>query len=362
MKIAIVGCGNIANVHAKALGQLGQTLALAVGTDPSRAAAFGKKWGAKETSVHMEDALAPDIDVIHICTPPALHYEMVKQALAAGKHILCEKPLALTAAEGKELADIAKQKGLLGAVNFNSRFHEACVQAKALIHSPGFGPIHFLHGCYLQEFHLLPADYMWRYDGKLARPMRAVTEIGSHWIDMARYWSGLEVEAVSAAFGYFQPDRVLVEKTMYAPGNDGEGETVRIDSEDAAVATFRFSGGALGSMVLSEVSSGRSNYLSMEVSGTKGAVWWNSEDPYRLNQSAGKSFGHNTRVNAFGGGFPDTFSAFFTKVYGALSAGYDPDASADYPTLEDGYRNAAVCEAIYQSAHNQSAWTQVLYT
>ena len=356
MNVAIAGCGFIANTHAQALRQLEQNLVLAVDADFARAEAFREKWGAGAASDKFADVLNPGVDVVHLCTPPTLHYEMAKQVLQAGKHIICEKPLTLNAAEAKELMELAKQKGLVAAVNFNVRFHEACGRAKALVDAPEFGDVHLVHGVYFQEFHLLPADYMWRYNAEHGGKMRAVTEIGSHWIDLARYWSGLEVAAVSASFGKFRPDRKQDGGLMYPPEHEG-GTPLRVDSEDAAAVTLRFSNGAMGSMLLSEVSSGRSNYLSMEVSGGGEAVWWNSEDPYRLNHAAGKFSGHNTTVNAFGGGFPDTFAAFFTHVYGALQSG--GAGQADYPTFYDGFVNVAVCEAIFESAQNNSAWTEV---
>ena len=358
MKIAIVGGGSIANTHARALRQLGQRISLVIGTDLARTEAFGRTWGAEKASICFADALAPGIEAVHICTPPVLHYRMASEALDAGKHVICEKPLALAAADAKALADLAKRKGLLGAVNFNTRFYEACTQARALVQSPDFGPIQLIHGAYLQEFHLLPADYMWRYDAELGGLMRAVTEIGSHWIDLARFWSGLEIEAVSAVFGCFQPERILNGKTMYPAGHKG-GAPVRVDSEDAAAVALRFSNGALGNMLLSEVSPGRSNALSMEVSSANGALWWNSEDPYRLNQSLGKFRGSHVRTNAFGGGFTGTFAVFFEKLYNALAVGYDPDKAADFPTFEDGWKNVAVCESIYKSACSASTWTEV---
>ncbi|MDL2213969.1 Gfo/Idh/MocA family oxidoreductase [Clostridia bacterium OttesenSCG-928-O13] len=360
MNVAIVGPGGIANTHAAALAQLKQNLVMVVGRDAAKAKAFAETWGAAASSTKLEDALGPGVDVVHLCTPPALHYAMAKDILAAGKHLVCEKPLTLSADEAKELVALAKEKKVLAAVNFNVRFHEACGRAKAAVADKSFGDVQLIHGTYFQEFHLLPADYMWRYIPQLGGKMRAVTEIGSHWIDLARFWTGLEINAVCATLGRFNPKRMLDGGMMYPEGHKG-GEEVEVGSEDAAAVTFRFENGALGSMLLSEVSSGRSNYLSMEVSSGNAAVWWNSEDPYRLNEASGKFAGAKTTVNAFGGGFPDTFSAFFGKVYGALKAGQYEMDGADYPTLQDGFVNAAVCDAIWQSAHSKSAWTEVSY-
>lgn len=359
MNVAIIGCGGIANVHAQALGQLRQNLVLAIDRDLAKANDFKEKWGAAAASNNWLDTLGPGVDCVHLCTPPALHYEMAKEILAAGKHLVCEKPLTLDAGEAKELFTLAQDNHLLAAVNFNVRFHEACQRARETVAAKDFGPIQLIHGTYFQEFHLLPTEYLWRYLPKLSGKMRAVTEIGSHWIDLARYWTGLEVAAVSATLGKFNPQRVVDGGVMYPHGHT-PGEEIVVDTEDAAAVTLRFSNGALGSMLISEVSSGRSNRLALEVSSGGGAVWWNSEDPYRLNQSEGKSSGVKAVVNAFGGGFPNTFSAFFNRVYTAMDSGHFELAEADFPTVYDGYVNSAVCDAIWQSAQNQSAWIDIV--
>lgn len=225
---------------------------------------------------------------------------MVKQLLEAGKHVVCEKPLCLSAAEARDLMDLGAKKHLLTAVNFNVRYHEACQRAKTLISSEEFGAPCLISGSYKQEFHVLPNAYMWRYIPSLGGDMRAVTEIGSHWIDLVRYWTGLEITAVSAAFGKFSPDRFLKDGTMYPTRQEGS-EPIRVDSEDAAAVTLRFSNGALGSLLLSEVSHGRNNAVQLEVSSARKSVWWCSEDPYRLYQSS-KFAGVQAQTNAFGGG------------------------------------------------------------
>lgn len=353
VNVAIVGCGNIAATHAEALRQLGQPLVAVVDRSQEKAEAFARQWGAGAAYDQLDAVLGDGVDCVHLCTPPALHYPMVKAILSAGKHVVCEKPLCLDAGEAKELAELAAAKGVVGAVNFNVRYHAACQQARQTVSSPDFGPVHLISGSYKQEFHALPAPYLWRYQPQLAGNMRAVTEIGSHWIDLARYWTGLEIQAVSATFGKFSPQRMVEDGMMY-PDSHATGERVTVDTEDAAVVTFRFDNGALGSMLLSEVSHGRTNEVQMDVSSGTHSVWWNSEDPYRLSQST-KNAGIQSQVYAFSGGFPNTFTSFFEEVYKAINH----TGEGDFPSLLDGYRNVAVCEAIYQSASHHSAWTAV---
>lgn len=352
---AIIGCGFIAHVHAQALIELGHSLSVVVDASLPQAEAFAKQWGAQRCGTDFSLALADEIESIHICTPPTLHPAMIKAAILAGKHVICEKPMCLNPLDAKELWLLAQEKGVVGAVNFNVRFHDACQQAKKRISAPDFGRICLIHGAYLQEFHALPADYNWRYKPELAGPMRATTEIGSHWIDLARFWTGQEIEEVSANYGKFTPNRFLCDGILSAE-EKGNSASIHVESEDAAVISMRFSNGALGSLLLSEVSHGRNNRVSIEVTGTQQSLWWNSEDPYHLNHSH-KGGGVLTHTNPFGGGFPDTFKAFFKEVYQDIAAGR-PSAHPTYPTFADGYINAAVCAAIYASATHNSEWVK----
>lgn len=356
MRIAIIGCGWIAGTHAQALREMGHGIAVVIDRDAKTAEAFGERWRADRSGTDPVAALADDIDAIHICTPPTLHYPMVKDALNAGKHVICEKPLCLQTDDAKELMLLAKEKKRVGAVNFNLRFYDACQRAKSIIAHPDFGKVFFVHGAYLQEFHALPCEDGWRYQPELAGPMRATTEIGSHGIDLIRFWTGLEISEVSANFGRFTPERFVSDGVMDTHGKTGS-KKVTVASEDVAVISMRFHNGAMGSLVLSEVSHGRTNRITLEVTGAAQSVWWNSEKPYHLN-SGRRSEGVRSQVNAFSGGFPNTFKAFFEEVYRDIETG-KPSEKPSYPTFYDGYVNAAVCEAIHQSASHNSAWVPV---
>lgn len=354
--IAIIGSGLIARVHAQVLKELGHTITAVVNVNKKSAEAFARQYKAEGFGDDFAMALADNIDCVHVCTPPTLHYETVKSALNAGKHVICEKPMCLSSDEAKELMLLAKERNLIGGVNFNVRFYDACKKARELVSTAEFGDICLIHGSYLQEFHALPDAYSWRYKPELAGEMRATTEIGSHWIDLARFWTGLEITEVSANYGRFTPDRYVADGVMYRAENENSRK-ITINSDDAAVISIRFSNGAIGNLLLSEVSHGRTNRLSLEVSGTNKSVWWNSEDPYHLNNSR-KFEGINTQVNAFSGGFPNTFKAFFEEIYKDIENGI-PSENPLYPTFNDGYVNSAVCAAIYESANNNSIWVKV---
>ncbi len=337
MEVALIGTGFAAGTHARNLAAMGIKIRVVVDrVSMDSARAFAERWGAGGCSDRLEDAFAPDIDFVHICSVPTCHFEEARAALMAGKNVVCEKPLCLDADEAEELARLAGERGLVNAVCFNIRFYDACGKLRERL--PGCGGLCLAHGEYLQEFHALPCEYAWRYDERVAGPMRAVTEIGSHWFDMLRYVTGEEVVSVAAQFGAFTKERKLADGVMYRP--DGAGETVRVASEDAAVVAFRLSNGALGNVTLSEISHGRTNRVTLELCGRDGSLWWNSEDPYKL-WSGKKGLGANVRTDSFADGFDATFRDMFAAIYGG---------SDRYAKFSDGAKNARICAAIYESA------------
>jgi predicted dehydrogenase len=354
MKIAIIGNGGIAHTHVKELKSLGHEVSVVIGRDKERTRDFAMKYGIETYSDDISAALISEIDCIHICTPPALHYEMVKRVLNEGKHVICEKPLCINAAQAKELADLAREKQVVAAIDFNVRYYGACKQIKEMLKQQKLGKLCLIHGSYLQEFHALPEANSWRYQEQMSGKMRAVTEIGSHYIDLVRFVTGLDVMEVSADFGSFIPKRYVKDGIMYEENSEGAKE-VLVASEDVAILSFRLSNGALGNVVLSEVSHGRSNYLNIELTGTKQSVWWNSEDCNRLNTSK-KSRGICSNINAFGGGFDDTIGRLFADVYASIQSG---GVEHNYPDFTDGYVNLAICEATYESNQKNGIWTKV---
>lgn len=356
-EVAIWGAGGIANTHAAALKANGIPVGLVVNHNVDTAKEFAEKWGIPKWSADPNALLETNISVVHVCTPPGLHYEMVKFLLEHDKHVLCEKPLCLDLAQADELTALAHEKNLNCAVNFNVRFHPACQEVKARIQQKVFGDIRLIHGTYLQEFHALPAPYGWRYQEPLGGTMRAVTEIGSHWLDLAEYLSGKRIVGLQALFGSFQEQRVLKDGFMYEPQGD-ESQCLKVSSEDSALIQFRMENGAIGSVVLSEVSHGRTNHLTMEITGANQTIWWDSEHNTALHD-AEKGSGVHTTLYPFGtNGFNDTFAALQANYYAALNM-TRPFNQAGFPTLEDGRRLVLLCQAVQQSAQGGGIWVAV---
>jgi len=357
MKAGIWGAGFVAHTHAEAIKGENVPIGAVVDVDLLCAKDFADKWGAETYGFDASILLRDDITVVHVCTPPNLHYEMVMQLLEAGKHVLCEKPLCLESDQADELVRYAKEKGLICAVNYNVRFHQACQKAMEIVSSDDFGPVFLIHGSYLQEFHVLPNPHGWRYDPVLAGKMRAVTEIGSHWMDIAQYISGKSLTFVSAVFGNFNPTRTLKDGFMHLPGTHQAGDTIDVLSEDAATINIKFSDGAIGTAIFSEISQGRINRLSLEVTGLERNLWWNSEDNNMLYTSR-KGEGVNKQVFAFGNGFADTFRSLLGAYYSDVRIGKAPDKTV-YPSFEEGARIVRLCNALHESAIDNAKWVEV---
>lgn len=355
MNVAIIGAGWISDTHAEAIKAAGAKIEAIVDTNIEAAEAFAKKWDIPVCSADVSVVYKDSIQVVHVCTPPIMHYEMVSSLIKAGKHILCEKPLCFNEKEAEELVSLAKQYNAVCATNFNVRFHMACQKAKQLVSDENFGRVLLVHGNYLQEFHVLPAPMGWRYNDELSGGMRAVTEIGTHWADIAQYVSGKKIVAVSAQFGCFNPVRRVKDGLMYADSDDGE--ILNVSSEDAACINLRYEDGVIGSVLLSEVSPGHVNHIFLEVTGEKGNLWWNSEQ-YNILHTATQNSGVNTEIFAFGNGFMDTFRELVKYFYDAVEKGVVPENPA-YPTFEEACGIVKICNAIQRSAVNNAAWEEI---
>jgi predicted dehydrogenase len=366
IKAAVVGTGFIGVVHVEALRRLGIEVTGVVGSTPERAAAKARTAALPAPYPSFEAMLAdPAVEVVHLTTPNHLHYEQTKQALAAGKHVVCEKPLAMDSTETGELLRLAEQSGLVHAVNFNIRFYPQCVEARERIGSGEIGDVRLISGGYLQDWLLLNTDWNWRLDPAEGGSLRAVGDIGSHWLDLVQHVSGLRVEAVMADLSTFIPIRKqpVGPVETFSQATRGEAIDTPMETEDAAGILLRFSGGARGVFTVSQVSAGRKNRLSFEIDGSSSALAWVSEQPEEL------WIGHRDRPNELllrehgdyppghAQGFPDTFKALYRAVYGAVAAG-GPPAKPEYPTFADGHEEAVIADAIARS-QAEGRWVSV---
>jgi predicted dehydrogenase len=368
---ALVGTGFIAAVHVEALRRLGVEVLGVVGSSPERAAeaGLGHVYGNLEELLEDEH-----VDVVHLATPNDLHYRQVKQALAAGKHVVCEKPLALTATESGELVELAKAAGVVHCTNFMARFYPLAQHARSLVSEGALGEIWNVHGSYLQDWLLRPTDWNWRLVPEHGGGLRAIGDIGSHWLDLVQFVTGRRIVEL---FGDLQTV-IPVRRRPTGPvqtfaETEAEGEDVAIATEDLAHVLLRFEGGASGSVVVSQVSAGRKNMLAFELDGADAALAWHSERPEEL------WLGHRERPNETllrdpgllapearatttlpGGhaeGFAETFRELYRRVYRAVESG-GPPAEPDYPTFVDGHWENVLGEAIALSSRERR-WIEV---
>jgi predicted dehydrogenase len=375
LRAGVVGTGFIGPVHVEALRRIGVEVLGVVGSGAARSADTARRLGIPRAYDSVDALVAdPDIDVVHITSPNHLHFPHAEAALRAGKHVVCEKPLAMDSRESRALVDLARETGRVNAVNFMIRYYPLAQHARALVRNGALGPLYSVQGSYLQDWLLLPTDWNWRLDSALGGSMRAIGDIGSHWIDLLGFITGLEVESVLADFATFLPVRQKpagsVETFTGSRPPAGSAAEVPISTEDYATVLFRYAGGARGVMTVSQVSAGRKNRLAYEIDGAQAALAWDGEQPNSL------WIGHRDRPNevlikdpalldpaarpyaAYPGGhaegFPDTFKQLYQAIYSYIAAG-DWTAPPDFPTFADGHRALRVGEAILQSAR-QDRW------
>jgi predicted dehydrogenase len=371
-RAGVVGTGFIGAVHVDALRRLGVEVTGVVGSTPERAAAKG----LAPVYDSYEALLADErVDVVHVATPNHLHYAQVKQALAAGKHVVCEKPLATTSDESHELVELAERSGLVHCTNFHNRFYPLVQEMRERVRAGEAGEIWAVHGGYLQDWLARPTDWNWRLEAEKAGRLRAVGDIGSHWLDTAQFVTGLRVVEVLADLATIHRTRAKPrgEVETFAGSAATETEEVEIDTEDVAHVLLRLEGGAPGSLVLSQVALGRKNALRIEVDGSQQALAWDSERNEELwighrdepNQvlvrngallhAAAAARSHLPAAHAEG--FADAFRELYRAVYADVAKG-GPSAEPDYPTFRDGHAANLVGDAVLRSSRERR-WVEV---
>jgi predicted dehydrogenase len=376
--VGVAGTGFIGPAHVEGLRRNGiQVLGLAE-SDYDRAQAKAAELGIPRAYPSFEAMLAdPEIDVVHLATPNVLHHPHAKAALLAGKHVVCEKPLAMTSSESAELVELASQKRLVNAINFNIRMYPMVQQARSLVQSGEIGNLFILQGSYLQDWLLLPTDWNWRLEPELGGTLRAVGDIGSHWLDLMTFVTGLRVVELFADFKTFHTIRKKPAKPLETFTGKMLEASDYIDqpiyTEDYATILLHYEKGVQGVVTVAQVCSGRKNRLFFEINASKSSIAWDGERPNEL------WIGHRSAPNQVllkdpslmtpearatasypGGhaeGFPDTFKQLYRKVYDYIFTG-DFNKKPDFPTFADGHYEMLLCEAVEKSA-KEGQWIKV---
>jgi predicted dehydrogenase len=376
IRTAIFGTGFMGRVHLEAVRRLEFVEAAAIaGRNAEAAQRLGAGFSVpKITNNYREILRDPAIDAVHICTPNAQHFPMAKDALNAGKHVICEKPLATSVDDGEELVALAAERGLRNCVCHNLRFYPMVQQMRAMRKAGDLGEILVVQGTYFQDWLLYDTDWNWRVDAKAGGPSRCMADIGSHWFDLAEHVTGLQVSSLCADLQTFHPTRKQPKQSVETFASkvlrpEDYIETA-VDTEDFGAVIFRMGDRARGSVTASQVSAGRKNRFSIEVYGTRASVAWNQERPDEL------WVGHRDTANDIfikdpsllkpearsyadlpGGhseGYGDTFKQIFRRFYASIGAGGTPE----YPQFVDGLRQLTILDAVLKS-HSTRAWVDV---
>ncbi len=369
----VIGTGFIGPAHIEALRRLGYVyIAALCDMNKELAEAKAKQLRVEKAYSDYKELISdPDIQCVHICTPNHLHYDIARAAIKAGKHVVCEKPLAMNSSQAMELADLAQKRGVVNAVNFNVRFYPVIHHMKAMIEKGELGSIFEVSGAYRQDWLLYESDYSWRLEAGQSGASRAVADIGSHWMDTAEFVTGEKIGGVCADFAIFHKTRKKPKKPAETYSNKApeDYEEVPIHTEDFAAVLMRFKSGARGSFTVNQAAAGRKNSMRIEIYGSRASVYFDSERPNELwigkrdtpncmmLKDAALVYPDAGEIIGYPGGhtegFADTFKQCFGKIYTCILQGAKRPLSTPFPTFNDGVRELMLCEAIGKSAQER---------
>jgi len=353
LKAGVVGLGFIGEVHVRAIRAAGGIVHSVAAVSLEQAQAAAVKLGVINALTIEEMVVHPEIDVIHVCTPNVFHAEMVELAITNGKHVICEKPLAISVEQAEHLVELAKKYGVVASIPFIYRYYPSILEAKNRI-SAMTEPLNLLHGYYLQDWLSQETTVNWRIDPKLGGPSRAFGDIGVHWCDLLEFVTGHRIIRLNAHLMRVFNNRGNVEK---------------ISTEDGATIIFETDKGACGSLVLSQVSPGNKNKLWFSFEGANESFVFDQESPDSLriggidsnqivmrgapteSSDAGK---YSILPAGHPQGYQDCFNAFVSDSYRKI-AGYEIN---ELPTFTDGLRATRLTEAVLESADKRE-WVDI---
>src|SRR3954465_2816652 len=371
VRVAIAGTGFIGAVHARSARLAGASLVGVAASSPESARRAQAALGAERAFDSAEEmVVADDVDVVHICTPNHLHVPLSEAALAAGKHVILEKPIAMDALSAQAITEAAAEANRIAAVPFVYRYYPTAREARERVRTGETGPVRLIHGSYLQDWLLKPTDDNWRVEEQLGGASRAFADIGSHWCDLAEFISGHRITRLCARTLTAVPERIKTEAHAAFQAVNGNGVARAVGTEDAAIVQFETDRGAVGSTVISQISAGRKNRLWLELDGAGEALKFSQEereslwvgrreattlvkrDPEHLSAAAQRyavlPAGHPQ-------GYADCFDAFVAEVYDAVESGEPADG---LPVFADGLRAARLTDAVLRSAREER-WVDV---
>ena len=375
LQAAIIGAGFVGRAHIDALRRLGVPVLGVLGSSPERSEASRSALKLPRAYRSLDELAADsEVHVVHICTPNHLHFEQALTLLRAGKHVMCEKPVAMTTRESAALIDLAREHRRVGGVCYNLRYYPLCQEARARVASGAIGEPRLVHGNFLQDWLFYPTDWNWRLETALGGDLRAVSDIGTHWLDPTVWLTGRKIVEVcgdlATTIPVRQRPRGRVETFQAAAAT--ATDAVKISTDDYASVLLRFEKNLRGAVTVSQVSAGRKASLSFEINGSEGSLAWNSESPNQLwighrnqaNQELLKdpalmmpaARGYSVYPGGHTEGYPDTFLQLFKDFYAHVDSG--GASTPVFPTFQTGHEELVLCEAIAKSARERR-WVEV---
>ncbi|MFN0114027.1 MAG: Gfo/Idh/MocA family protein [Paracoccaceae bacterium] len=375
LSAAVIGTGFIGTVHIQALRRLGIPVAGVLGSSGERGRARAEALGVGHAYGSLDELLADvSVGAVHVTSPNHLHHPQAMAILAAGKHVVCEKPLAMTAAQSAEMVAAARKSGKVAAVCYNTRFYPLNQHMRGMVAAGEMGEVRLITGHYHQDWLAKPTDWNWRLETEAGGPLRSVGDIGTHWADLTCFIAGMKPASVFADLATFLAEREKPTGPVETFSRSaGPTEKVRVKTDDAGLILLRYPNGARGSLTTSQVSPGRKNWMTWEIAGSAQTAAWEAEHPDHL--WLGRRDGPNAiqqrdpgGMNPTGAaaaslpgghveGFADTFFALFRQVYRDIAAGGRQPAST-WASFEDGHDEMLFCDAVLDSAA-KGAWVDL---
>lgn len=370
IRTAVIGTGFVGVAHIEALRRLGNIEVVAI-CDTNDI-----KNKAKELFIDLSFSdykkMLDEVklDFVHVCTPNNTHYAISKYAMNKNVNVVLEKPMAFNSDEAKELYILSKEKNLICGVNYHNRLYPACAYIKDIISKDELGDIISINGMYVQDWLLYETDYSWRLNSDESGSTRTVADIGSHWVDLIEYMSGLEIVSVLAEFKTVYPTRkkAIGNVETFSTAKAKKYEDISIDTEDIVSLMFRLSNGAIGNALFSQMCAGKKNKIEVLISGTKSSVEWSLDKhsdvilghrdkpseiitkDHLLMSSVSNMFDYPSGHTE---GYPDAFKQVFKDIYNCVK-------NPSYASFYDGYRQMIINEKIFESAKTNS-WIDIKF-
>jgi predicted dehydrogenase len=379
INVGVIGTGYIGPIHIEALRRMsGINVKSVCDTNRELAAKTAVRYNIEEIHTDFREIINDgSIDVVHVCSPNRLHYDMNKAAILAGKHIMSEKPLAMTFEEAARLTELSDKKGTVTGINFCYRYYPLILEMALRGRSSDAGIIRMVTGTWFQDWLSEASDWTWRLDKKEAGASNIAADLGSHWFDLVQFISGLDITEVMSDFSTIIPVRkkpagqvLAFRKTL-----DKDGCEVKVELEEYAAVLFRLSNGAPGSFTTCQAAHGRKSDIEVEVYGSEYSMAWDHSRSNNLwigyrnraNEILTESPSlQNTGISRYATlpaghplGYNDAVLNLFRDFYDAVeSGGRESERLFPRPTFASGMIETRILKAVIQSAESR-LWVKV---